>query len=59
MAANFGLRDLLAGMVKQADLTINPRYSPARVALLGDGNGHDLIVLSLDGKSGSAPVRSA
>jgi hypothetical protein len=59
VAANFGLRDLLAGMVKHSDLTINPRYSPARVALLGDGNGHDLIVLSLDGKPRSAPVRGA
>jgi hypothetical protein len=55
--SSFRLRDLLAGMVKRADLTINPRYAPANVSMLNDGKGHDLIVLQLDSKAG-APVRA-
>lgn len=59
VAAKIGLRNLLADMLKKADVVINPKYAPAEWSVLDDGNGHELIVLSLGGTSGSAPVREA
>jgi hypothetical protein len=59
LATRIGLRNMYADEIKRANVSINPKYGPAELPLLQDSEQHRLIVMPLDAKGGSAPVRDS
>lgn len=57
-AANIGLRNLYADAIKRANVTVNPRYAPAELALLSDNQRNPLVVIPLNAKAvrGASPA---
>jgi hypothetical protein len=54
--ANLGLRKLYSDAVKKANVTINPKYAPAELALLHDQQNHPLVVVGLNTRAGEPAV---
>jgi hypothetical protein len=53
ISTRLGVRKLYEDGIKQAKVTVNPRYSPAEAAILSDQAGHPIIVLPLNSNAGS------
>jgi hypothetical protein len=54
--ANLGLRKLYSDEVKKANVSINPKYAPAELALLHDQQNHPLVVVGLNSGAGEPAV---
>jgi hypothetical protein len=46
-----GMRKLYAGVVKTADVSLNPKYGPAELVLLSDQKNNAMVVLPLNAKA--------
>ncbi|HLL66183.1 MAG TPA: hypothetical protein VK453_10610 [Micromonosporaceae bacterium] len=57
-AATIGMRNMYVEAIKRANVAVNPRYGPAELALLSNGPDRPLVVVPLDAKGNSAPVRN-
>ncbi|GAA1816197.1 hypothetical protein HC028_10135 [Planosporangium flavigriseum] len=57
--ANVSLRQLYSEAVKKANVSVNPKYAPAELALLRDQQNHALVVVSLNSKAGQPVVVQA
>jgi hypothetical protein len=53
VSTRLGLRNLYADGIKHAKVTVNPRYAPAEGIMLGDQQGHPVIVVPLNSKPGA------
>jgi hypothetical protein len=53
VSTRLGLQKMYTEGIKDARVTVNPRYSPAEATLLGDGQGHPIIVVPLNSKPGA------
>jgi hypothetical protein len=54
--ANVSMRGLYSEAIKKANVSINPKYAPAELALLHDSANHPLVVIPLNAKPGQPAV---